>query len=176
MLKAIAYIFGSLVILFIFFLYIIGSIAPETYVYLGRHVPKKYVREINKLELLDEDEKIKYFYTDGFLDIKDGLYFVTDKKLVLYSSEWEEPKTIIEFQEISSLEVDYDDSFLDDSFITLETKDGLLMSFPVSSEKQRDKAFYEYLLQKSELNQNDRQLYDPKKSKEAENSVDTIVQ
>ena len=130
-------------------LVILGSIAPETYVYLGHQVPKKYLKEVRALDLLSEDEKIKYFYTDGLVDIKDGMYFVTDRNLVLYCNYWEEPETIIDFNEITKLEVEYDDSFLNDSMIYVETKSGLEVSFPVSSERGRDKKFVEHIRQKS---------------------------
>ena len=130
-------------------LVILGSIAPETYVYLGHQVPKKYLKEVRALDLLSEDEKIKYFYTDGLVDIKDGMYFVTDRNLVLYCNYWEEPETIIDFNEITNLEVEYDDSFLNDSMIYVETKSGLEVSFPVSSERGRDKKFVEHIRQKS---------------------------
>jgi len=149
--KKIGLVFGFLVFFVIISLMVIGTIVPETYVYLGRQVPKKYVNEIKTLGLLDDGEKIKYLYTDGFFDIKDGVYFVTDQKLVVYCKEWLEPETLIRFDEIIKLDIEYDNSFLEDSFIFLETTNGLEVEFPVSSEKNRDKAFYEYLLEKSGL-------------------------
>ena len=150
--KTIGYILVTLLAILLLALFVIGSIVPETYVYLGRQVPKKYKTEIKDLGLLDNNEELKYFYTDGFFDIKEGLYFVTDQKLVVYCKDWDEPETIIEFHEVTKLEVEYDDSFVEDSYITLETIHGLELSFPVSSEKKRDKAFYEYLLEKSGIN------------------------
>lgn len=132
----------------IFFL--IGCDGPETYIYLGHQVPKKYIEEVKNLGLLQNDEKIKYFYSDAITDIKEGIYFVTDQKLVLYNNEWQEPKTIIMFDEIISLDVEYNDSFYEDSYIMVET-DELELDFPVSSEKKRDKDFYNYILQKSNL-------------------------
>lgn len=150
--KILGYILVSLFAILLIGVFTIGVIAPETSVYLGHQVPKKYKKEIQSLELLDSDETIKYFYTDGFLDIKDGLYFVTDKNLVVYCQVWDEPATIISFDEITKLDVEYDNSFVNDSYINIETIDGLEISFPVSSEKKRDKLFYEYLLEKSEIN------------------------
>ncbi len=108
-------------------------------------VPKKYVTKVRSLGLLEQDEQIKYFYSDALFSIENGMYFVTDKHLVLYCSEWEEPETIVRFKDISYIEVEYDESFLTDSFVTIETVDGLEVSFPVSSEKGRDKKFVEYI-------------------------------
>ena len=143
--KIFRYILAFLGILTFLALYIIGSIAPVTSVYLGRQVPKKYVEEIKGLKLLRHGEKIVYFYSDGFIDIKDGMYFVTDQNVVAYNNLWEEPETIIPFETIDSLSVDYDDSFLEDSYIFIRTLDGLEVTFPVSSERNRDKIFYEFI-------------------------------
>ncbi|MEH6538421.1 MAG: hypothetical protein V7719_18645 [Psychroserpens sp.] len=124
--------------------------SPDTYVYLGSQMPKTYAEEIRSLNLLENNEKIKYFYSDGFYDIKEGFYFVTDQKLVAYNESWEEPKTIIFFNEIISLDVEYNESFYEDSFIMVETNE-MELDFPVSSERKRDKDFYNYLLKKSNL-------------------------
>ena len=132
---------GSIAVVGLIGLVILGSLVPETYVYLGRQIPKKYLSEIRSLGLLAEDEKIKYFYTDAFLDIKEGMYFVTDKNLVLYSSSWEVPETMIPFDQIASIEVQYDDSFFEDTSVFVTTHSGMEVSFPVSSEKERDRKF-----------------------------------
>ena len=78
---------GSIATIGLIGLIILGSLVPETYIYLGHQVPQKYLSEIRSLGLLSEDEKIKYFYTDAAFDIKEGLYFVTDRNLVLYCKE-----------------------------------------------------------------------------------------
>jgi len=132
---------GSIAVVGLIGLVILGSLVPETYVYLGRQIPKKYLSEIRSLGLLAEDEKIKYFYTDAFLDIKEGMYFVTDQNLVLYSSAWEVPETMIPLEQIASIEVQYDDSFFEDTSVFVTTQSGMEVSFPVSSEKGRDRKF-----------------------------------
>ena len=150
-LKVVGITIGSIFAIGFIGLVILGNIVPETYVYLGHQVPKKYLREIRSLDLLSEGEKIKYFYTDALVDIKDGLYFVTDQNLVLYCQDWEEPETIIDFNEIIKLEAEYDDSFFIDSMIYVETKSGLEVSFPVSSERGRDKDFVDHIRKSSQI-------------------------
>lgn len=135
----------------IIFLSTVSCNTPETYVYLGHQVPKKYLEEIQELKLLNNSEKIKYFYSDGLNDIKEGFYLVTDQHLVLYAEEWEQPSMILEFEDILSLDAEFDDSWLYDSFIILTT-DNYEVEFPVSSEKGRDRLFYEYLKEKTQLN------------------------
>ncbi len=119
----------------------IGTVAPETFIYTGRQVPKKYMSTIGDLELLQEGEKIRYFYSDALFDIKEGFYFVTDRNLVIYSKEWEEPAEVTPLKEIIEMNVEYDDSFLEDSMVYIETLDGMEISFPLSSEKGLDKKF-----------------------------------
>ncbi len=129
-------------------LVVIGSIGPDTAVYPGRQIPKRFMSTIRSLDLLEDNEQIRYFYSDALFDIKTGLYFVTDKNLVLYSSSWEEPAAIIPFYEIASLDTVYDDSFLEDTSVLVSTFSEMEVSFPVSSEKGLDKKFVEAIQEK----------------------------
>ena len=122
-------------------LFVVGSRGPDISVYAGRQVPKKFMTTIRSLDLLMEDEQIRYFYSDALLDIKAGFYFVTANKLVLYSSEWEEPEIVIPLDQIATLDADYDESFWEDTTVHIITHSGAAYSFPVSSEKGLDKKF-----------------------------------
>ncbi|MDG1332577.1 MAG: hypothetical protein P8P74_09625 [Crocinitomicaceae bacterium] len=125
----------------------IGAKGPETFIYKNNEVPTSFRKQMLDMDLISKEEKIIYFYSDALMDITDGLYVLTDQHLILYSKQWEEPETIIGFSEISSLNIDYDDSFLIDSYVVVETDYGMMVEFPLSSEKGRDKEFYT-LLQK----------------------------
>lgn len=146
--------FGVLVSIGITVLIVLGSIAPETSIYLGRQLPKNYMLEIKSLGLVGENEDIKYFYSDAFFDIKEGMYFVTDKNLILYSSDWEDPKTIIKYSDILNMDVDYNDSFFEDSLALITTTE-YEISFPLSSEHGRDKKFIEFLSGKIQTEKTD---------------------
>ncbi len=128
----------------------IGTKGPETYIYAENEIPSSYKQEMKDLGLIKEDERIIYFYSDGLVDVKDGMYALTDHHLILYSTQWSEPETVIGFEEISYLDVDYDDSFLTDSYVLVETEDGMTVEFPLSSERGRDKEFYNLLSKKVE--------------------------
>lgn len=143
--KIIGYIFGGIIVVILLGLIIIGALSPETSVYLGHEVPKSYVKELKELHLLKDDETVQYFYSDGFLDIKGGLYFITDKRLVIYCEEWSDPKLIIPYQDILNINIERDESFLIDSYIEIEAADGYVYGFPLSSEKNRDNLFFEYI-------------------------------
>ena len=144
--------FGSLLsIAFFYFAYS----SPETYIYSGHQVPRKFLHEIRSLDLLEEDEKIKYFYSDAIFNIKEGMYFVPGRNITLYSEKWKKPVTIIKLENITKIDVEYDDTFWTDSFVSIETKDGLEVSFPLSSEKGRDKKFMQYLRLNTKIDQNE---------------------
>ena len=142
---------GAFMVLLFFGLAYIGMVSPETFVYTKNDVPQKYVKEMRELSLLENSERLQYMYSDALFDIKDGIYALTDKHLIIYCDEWSDPKTIIAFNEIIDLYVEYDDSFINDSYITVEYAE-LQVSFPVSSEKGRDKDFFNYLYRKVEEN------------------------
>jgi hypothetical protein len=76
---------------------------------------------------------------------------VTNKNLVLYSSNWEEPETIIPFDQIVSLDVRYDDSFWEDSYVYAATSSGIEVSFPVSSEQGLDRKFVGVIQEKMKV-------------------------
>ena len=124
-------------------LLVIGSVAVETHVYTGDEIPERFLRTIRSLDLLEDNEQIRYFYSDGFIDIETGFYMVTDRNLVLYSAAWEEPEMIIPCGQIVSLDVQHDDSFLVDTMVCLTTYSGMEVAFPVSSESGLDVKFVE---------------------------------
>jgi hypothetical protein len=122
-------------------LVVLASIGPDTSIYTGNRLPSRFFTTIRSLNLLKEGEQIKFFYSDALFDIKTGLYFVTGSNLVLYSSEWDDPEIIIPIDQITSVDVEYDDSFLDDSWVHVTTDSGAEVAFPLSSEKGLDKRF-----------------------------------
>lgn len=147
--KTVLIILGTLFFLILGTFYTIGVLGPETHIYLGQEVPGRFIEKVNELDLLEPEEKIKYFYSDALMDIKEGLYFVSDQKLVVYSTLMEDSVSIIPFEEMINLRVYFDESFFEDSYIYVETSDGYEIGFPLSSEKGRDKLFYSYLQEKT---------------------------
>ena len=132
---------GTIFLVTVIGLIIIGTIIPDTAGYTGRQIPKKYMETIRSLYLLEEDEQIRFLYSDAFWDITAGLYFVTDRNLVLYSTDWEEPGIIIPYYEIVSVDAAYSDFWAEDSNVYVTTISGAEISFPVSSEKGLDRKF-----------------------------------
>lgn len=124
----------------------LGSTAPPTHVVAGTNLRDDFEQTINDLGLLEPDETIRYFYSDGLMDIEEGMYFLTDRKLVIYSNliDPEFPAETIPLEQIYNLELERDTSFMFDSYIAFETDD-FVYDFPVSSERGGDQRFFNAL-------------------------------
>lgn len=143
----IALFFGSIISIIFIFLLIIGSIAPELEVLPGKQINKKYLNFIRDQGIVDYSEKIHYWYSNGMFDFKEGFYFFTDEKVVVYCKDWEEPAIITPYSDIIDIQFFRDSSFLEDSEIDLLLKDSSTVFFPVSSDNDGDLRFKNKLIQ-----------------------------
>ena len=123
----------------------VGIVTPPIEVLSGAQLPQRFASTIRDLGLLESDEQIIYFYSDAIIDITEGFYLLTDRKVVVYSTLYDEPAILVPFSDISKLDVEFDESFLTDSMIWITRENDSTVSFPVSSEKGGDKQFYEAL-------------------------------
>lgn len=126
----------------------VGTAGTETWVVTGRQMRKGHLETIRELGLLEQDEEIQFFYSDALIDIRAGMYFVTDRNLVLYCEEWDDPQLVVPFSEVSATWLEADDSFFMDSYVGVVLEDDTEWAFPVSSEKGMDQRFYDYLEEK----------------------------
>ena len=78
----------------------VGTVGPDTKVLSGRQVPARFLAQIRELDLLEPNEQIQYFYSDALVNIEDGFYLLTDRKVVVYSRTYEEPAVLVPFCEI----------------------------------------------------------------------------
>ena len=134
-----------LVVLPVGFVFYVGVVGPDTKAVPGRQVPARYLERISQLRLLDRGEKIRYFYSDAFLDIENGMYFFTDRKVVLYCTDWQDPRIIVPFSKVVNIEAEFNDSFMEDSLIILTLDDQSAVTFPVSSEAGGDRRLFKAL-------------------------------
>ena len=121
----------------------IGAKGPDTKAYTGNELPAKYLQIVNDLSLLEPGEQIRFFYSDAMTDIKEGFYFVSDRKVVVYIDDAATPATKVPFAKIASAEIERSDSVLEDSTITLKLTDDSVVTFPISNEMDRDKLVHE---------------------------------
>lgn len=139
--------FGTLVVLSVVFLIVLGATSPDIEVIPGKQVDKEYLDFVWDQGIVDPSEEIQFWYSDAFSDFTDGFYLFTDKKVVIYSSAWSEPAIIIPYSQIVDIEFEQDPSFIEDSRITLVLVDNSTVYFPVSSENGGDYKFHERLVE-----------------------------
>lgn len=137
--------FSSLVIISIGYLMFISSFWPETEVVPGRMLKKKYLSFVEEQRLIEDGDEIIYWYSDGFTDFKNGFYFFTKEKVVVYSQDWENPAIIVPFNVVDNIYFKQSNSFFEDSLIVLMLNDDTEVWIPVSNEKGGDKRFHKTL-------------------------------
>jgi hypothetical protein len=125
----------------------LGSISPETRALAGSQLTKRNVETIRGLGLLDEGERIKYFYSDGMLSIEDGMYFFTEDKIVLYGKNREPAVTLVDYEDVADITPEFSDSWMVDGSIWIELADGTPLVMPISAEAGIDQLFYDALVQ-----------------------------
>jgi len=122
-----------------------ASVSPEIEVIPGKQLNNTYKDFMHSEELIDENEVIQYWYSDAIIDFKDGFYFFTEKKVVVYNKQWEDPAVLMPLKSIVDIEFERDSTFWNDSRITLYLEDETIVFFPVSSEYDGDVKFYNRL-------------------------------
>ncbi|MDX5418704.1 MAG: hypothetical protein LPK09_05770 [Hymenobacteraceae bacterium] len=136
---------GVLVIGLFIWLIVVSANGPGTEVVPGRQLKAKYVEFALNEGLVEPDEQIQFWYSDAFSDFTDGFYFFTDRKVVVYNNSWEAPAILMPFDSIQNIYFESDPSFLEDSQLLLELKDGTYVDFPVSSDNGGDQRFHKRL-------------------------------
>jgi len=132
----------------------VGMQGPDTKVLAGRQVPARFVDQIRGLGILDADERIEYFYSDALVNIENGLYLVTDRSVIVYSREFEEPAIITPLGDITGVDAEFSDDWIEDSIVTITLKDGSDVSFPVSMEGGGDHRVVDFIRNKIEQPEN----------------------
>lgn len=125
----------------------LGFNTMPTHVSPGELISKKHLAALESLDLVDPTETILYYYSDAIMDIKESVYLLTDKRLVLHNEVWNKPTWKIQFKDIDSVEIQRDESFFVDSYVSVTLINGEDVSFPLSSENELDLAFLNKLQQ-----------------------------
>ena len=119
----------------------LGTVSPETSVYTANRVPQRFTDELADAGALDPDEQLRFLYSDGITGISEGSYLLTDRGVTIYGEGFAPAVQRYPFEEIAGVSLSRDTSFWIDSDVTLELIDGSTVSFPLSSEHDRDEAF-----------------------------------
>ena len=119
---------------------------PETYVLEGDQLSADQRATIESLGILEPSERILYFYSDGFWDMKEGFYLLTDQALILWGEAFIPegrvlvPAVRLPLSEITFIGVHYSDFWLEDSAVGVDSG-GWNYYFPLSSENGGDRSF-----------------------------------
>lgn len=125
----------------------LGQNSPETFVQAAEDVRPRFLEVVRELDILEVDEEIVFFYSDALLDLEEGLYLATDRRVLIYSTYYfgDEPLQSFPYEEITRLDLERETSFLVDSDLTVEDLDGNWVTFPLSSERGGDVRFTDYV-------------------------------
>jgi len=118
---------------------------PETFVVEGDQLSTEQQATIESLGVLEPSERILFFYSDGMWDIAEGFYMLTDQALILWGDEFmqegkQEPAVRLPLDQITSIDVEYSDSWYEDSAVNVESGEWIYQ-FPLSSENGGDRSF-----------------------------------
>ena len=122
-----------------------AATSPPAEALVGAKVPKKFVEQMKELGVLRDDEVLECFFSDALLSIENGVYVLTDKRLVLYSNTWAESEISIALEDIADVKANFSKSWIDDTVIFVDTKDGRTLSFPVATFEAGDKMYFNRL-------------------------------
>jgi hypothetical protein len=139
---------GVLFFLFIVVLFaglvFLGSAGPSTEVLSGQKVNAKDRAYLVEESIIEENEKIIWFYSAGLFSISEDGNIVTDRRVISY--ETYEDELLLDyayFEDISAVEIIEQGSFFVDTTISIETTDDYTFFVIASSEGGRDKFFYD---------------------------------
>ncbi|WP_269542512.1 hypothetical protein [Cerasicoccus fimbriatus] len=105
----------------------------------------RYISKLQEANIIDADEQVYYIYMGGFLSVLEDGNLFTDKRVISYES-FDGQLDVYEatYPEIQSLDFEPGESWIDDSIITVNMKDGDWFILIVSADGG-DKSFYNKL-------------------------------
>jgi hypothetical protein len=124
------------------------GVLPRATVTPGDQLPARVISMLEEMDLLEAHESVICFNSAALLSYEsDGNYF-TDYRVVSY---WQEDGIFYaeqaRYEEIEDIEVDYTNSFLNDTSVTVIRKDGSSFLLFVSGEEKKDREFVNKLKQ-----------------------------
>ena len=123
---------------------------PDTLAIPGEKLQPRVIRLLRQEGIVDQDEAVLYFYSAGLLSfLEDGNLF-TDRRVISYTESMDVEGEVQVFSatypEITKIEPDWSDSFFEDSVLTVHTEAHQFILW-VSTERERDRAFYNRLIE-----------------------------
>lgn len=129
---------------------------PSDSVVNGSSILQRDMKFMYRQKLLPPSETIHYFYSDAFFDVREDGNGFTDNRVFSYWQDDDEglQKEIATFQEIENIQVEFSDSDLANTIITITRNDKSDFMLFVSNVDEGDKRFVETLKQKWRSHEN----------------------
>lgn len=121
---------------------------PSTQVVDGSRLWTHDVAFLVEEGLIEEDERILYFYSDGYLSIEDDGQLISEDYVVSYSRDPSNGELIglrASYAEIMDVSVAWSESFFDITVITVTLDNSDEYELWLSAEEERDKVFVDEL-------------------------------
>lgn len=118
-----------------------AALGPPIAVSPGTKLQSRHARKLEKLGVLEQGEKVRLYYSSGFIDVSEGLVVLTDRQLVLYDSESNPPTLKVPFAELAGLRVSYGESWVDNTTVWISLKDGSRHNFELATDDGGDREF-----------------------------------
>ena len=159
-----AYLLGGPFVVFI----ILSAInyIPSAMVTDGSRLWRKDLDYLIEQGFLGEDEKIQYFYSGGLLSIEDDGQFITDGYVVSYGRDPDDGELYggnVAYEDIVDISVDWSNSPLEDTVVTVTDVDDYEFELWISSESGGDRRFVDEMMSRWKRAK-DRNVPEPKQS------------
>jgi hypothetical protein len=115
-------------------------------------IPGKAMREddleaLRELGILNEGEKIIYFYSPNVLDVSERGSFFSEDRVVAYAyADAEDTLEQATYQEIADVDVTYSEGWLEDTVVVVTREDDTEVLLVVANTDQGDRRFYNRLV------------------------------
>ena len=119
-----------------------SGILPNTQVMSGDQLPNRVVSMLESTGLIEEGEEVIYYYSGAMISYaNDGNYFTKNQVVSYWKENGELYAEQARYQDIEDIQVEYSESFLDDTIVTILRTDGTEFILLVSAEADKDHDF-----------------------------------
>lgn len=132
---------------------------PDTDALPRGKIHQRYIQELKELEIINKDEEVYFFYSDGMFSIEEDGNLFTNKRVISYES-FEDKFNIYSasYSEIEMIEYHKAIDWEDDSYITVTLFSGDWFTLFVGGDSNMGENFFKKLNATYERNKNHEQI------------------
>ena len=137
-----------------FALALLGTFMVPSQALLGSEIPSAYQATLVEEGILRPEETILFFYSGGLFSILEDGNLLTDERVISYNGTEEDFwMASAPYGEIQDFEIEYSESVLSDTILTIYPQDNEEFVLYVSSEGGRDREFVAFLQSRLDKNE-----------------------